>query len=200
MWFVWRAVQEVLPMLKLPLTRARRVSSRLVPAQRGAAPRWGTRENPRQDHLRPGSGDGQPRPLRSSLDLVGGEPTRRCAHNVIRETLRCWGCGDAQLVEDAQLLVDAVLGSILSQVPPHGRLRIELTYRPGRLRIRVTVRGELTGSGRIRPVSSRGQDRRTLALLDNLTETWSSQPRVEGEQLWFMLRSSHAGQEGRARS
>ena len=180
-------------MLRLPLTRSRRVSSLLVPAQRGvAAAERGTRERQREDHLQPGNGDRQRQPLRASLDLLGGEPTRRCAHNVIREVLRGWDCGDTQLVEDAQLLVDAVLGCILSQVPPHGRLRIELTYRPGRLRIRLTVRGELTGAGMIRPVSSRRQDRRTLALLDNLAETWSSQPRVDGEQLWFMLRSPDA--------
>jgi hypothetical protein len=179
-------------MVKLPLSRSRRVSSLSVPAQRGAAVERGIREKQPEDQTRSGIGDGRRQPLRATLDLLGGEPARRCAHNVIREALRGWGCGDAQLVEDAQLLVDAVLGSMLSQVPPHGRLRIELTYRPGRLRARLTVRGELTGPGMIRPVSSRRQNRRTLALLDNLTETWSSQPRVDGEQLWFVLRSSDA--------
>lgn len=124
------------------------------------------------------------RTVSATLEIPAREHSRVDTHGLVRHTLAAWGLGDEQAAEDAHLLADTMLSSILDQTPEGDMVSITLTHRP--FLLAIDMLGEPGGPARL-PAAGRRRLASTRMLLDSLALRWAYHPDQPGPRIWCQL-------------
>jgi len=97
----------------------------------------------------------------------------------------CCGCHEAQVIEEAQLLVsELVTNAVRYGAPP-----IELQVRcAGDDHLQVRVRDSERKAPRPRSPGPEAEGGRGLLLVDLVSDAWGHEEGVDGKAVWFTLR------------
>ena len=114
-------------------------------------------------------------------------PSDNTAPRVAREFLAqaCCGSHEAEVVEEAQLLVsELVTNAIRYGAPP-----IELQVRcAGEDRLQIRVRDSDPGVPQPRDADPDAETGRGLMLVDVVSDAWGHEEDIDGKAVWFTLK------------